>query len=48
MRRLANREIQSLLLEGGSRVHGAFIAKGLVDPLRYFLRRALWEPVSPS
>jgi diaminohydroxyphosphoribosylaminopyrimidine deaminase/5-amino-6-(5-phosphoribosylamino)uracil reductase len=37
MRRLASREIQSLLLEGGSRVHGAFIAAGLVDSIALFL-----------
>jgi diaminohydroxyphosphoribosylaminopyrimidine deaminase / 5-amino-6-(5-phosphoribosylamino)uracil reductase len=37
MRRLASREIQSLLLEGGSRIHGAFIAAGLVDSVALFL-----------
>jgi diaminohydroxyphosphoribosylaminopyrimidine deaminase/5-amino-6-(5-phosphoribosylamino)uracil reductase len=37
MRRLGHREIQSLLLEGGSRVHGAFIAAGLVDSIALFL-----------
>jgi diaminohydroxyphosphoribosylaminopyrimidine deaminase/5-amino-6-(5-phosphoribosylamino)uracil reductase len=37
VRRLASREIQSLLLEGGSRIHGAFIAAGLVDSVALFL-----------
>jgi len=37
MRRLASREIQSLLLEGGSRIHGAFIAARLVDSVALFL-----------
>jgi diaminohydroxyphosphoribosylaminopyrimidine deaminase/5-amino-6-(5-phosphoribosylamino)uracil reductase len=37
LRRLARREIQSLLLEGGSRVHGAFVAAGLVDSVALFL-----------
>jgi len=37
MRRLARREIQSILLEGGSRIHGAFVAAGLVDSVALFL-----------
>jgi len=34
---LARREVQSVLVEGGARVHGAFIAAGLVDRLVLFL-----------
>jgi diaminohydroxyphosphoribosylaminopyrimidine deaminase/5-amino-6-(5-phosphoribosylamino)uracil reductase len=34
---LAEREIQSVLVEGGSRVHGALVAAGLVDSVAVFL-----------
>jgi diaminohydroxyphosphoribosylaminopyrimidine deaminase/5-amino-6-(5-phosphoribosylamino)uracil reductase len=37
LRYLAAREVQSLLVEGGSQIHGAFIAAGLVDSLALFL-----------
>jgi len=37
MRALAEREIQSLLVEGGSHVLGAFIAARLVDSVAWFL-----------
>jgi diaminohydroxyphosphoribosylaminopyrimidine deaminase/5-amino-6-(5-phosphoribosylamino)uracil reductase len=33
---LGEREIQSLLVEGGSRVHGAFVAERLVDSVATF------------
>jgi diaminohydroxyphosphoribosylaminopyrimidine deaminase/5-amino-6-(5-phosphoribosylamino)uracil reductase len=34
---LAKRDIQSVLVEGGSRIHGAFIAAGLVDRVVLFI-----------
>jgi diaminohydroxyphosphoribosylaminopyrimidine deaminase/5-amino-6-(5-phosphoribosylamino)uracil reductase len=34
---LAARGIQSVLLEGGAQIHGAFIAAGLVDQVAFFL-----------
>jgi len=34
---LADREVQSLLVEGGSRIHGAFIHRRLVDSVALFL-----------
>jgi diaminohydroxyphosphoribosylaminopyrimidine deaminase/5-amino-6-(5-phosphoribosylamino)uracil reductase len=34
---LAKRDIQSVLVEGGARIHGAFIAAGLVDRVVLFL-----------
>ena len=37
LRNLASREVQSVLVEGGSRIHGAFIAAGLVDSVALFL-----------
>ncbi|HEY5282037.1 MAG TPA: bifunctional diaminohydroxyphosphoribosylaminopyrimidine deaminase/5-amino-6-(5-phosphoribosylamino)uracil reductase RibD, partial [Polyangia bacterium] len=37
LRWLAGREVQSLLVEGGSQIHGAFIAAGLVDSVAMFL-----------
>jgi len=37
LRLLARREVQSLLVEGGSRIHGAFVAAGLVDSIAVFL-----------
>jgi diaminohydroxyphosphoribosylaminopyrimidine deaminase / 5-amino-6-(5-phosphoribosylamino)uracil reductase len=37
LRLLAAREVQSLLLEGGSRIHGAFVRAGLVDSVALFL-----------
>lgn len=37
LRMLAAREVQSLLAEGGSRIHGAFISAGLVDSVALFL-----------
>lgn len=37
LRALADREVQSLLLEGGSRVHGAFLRERLVDAVALFL-----------
>jgi diaminohydroxyphosphoribosylaminopyrimidine deaminase/5-amino-6-(5-phosphoribosylamino)uracil reductase len=37
MRALADREVQSLLVEGGSHVLGAFIAARLVDKIAWFL-----------
>jgi diaminohydroxyphosphoribosylaminopyrimidine deaminase/5-amino-6-(5-phosphoribosylamino)uracil reductase len=37
LRQLALREVQSLLVEGGSHIHGAFIAAGLVDSVAVFL-----------
>ena len=37
LRHLALREVQSLLIEGGSQIHGSFIAAGLVDSVALFL-----------
>jgi len=37
LRTLAERGVQSLLVEGGSRIHGAFIAAALVDSVAFFL-----------
>jgi diaminohydroxyphosphoribosylaminopyrimidine deaminase / 5-amino-6-(5-phosphoribosylamino)uracil reductase len=37
LRLLAAREIQSLLVEGGSRIHGAFVSQRLVDSVAVFL-----------
>jgi diaminohydroxyphosphoribosylaminopyrimidine deaminase/5-amino-6-(5-phosphoribosylamino)uracil reductase len=37
LRALAEREVQSLLVEGGSRVHGAFVSQRLVDGVALFL-----------
>jgi len=37
LRQLATRGVQSLLVEGGSQIHGAFVAAGLVDSLALFL-----------
>jgi diaminohydroxyphosphoribosylaminopyrimidine deaminase/5-amino-6-(5-phosphoribosylamino)uracil reductase len=37
LRQLAMRGVQSLLVEGGSRIHGAFVAAGLVDSVALFL-----------
>jgi diaminohydroxyphosphoribosylaminopyrimidine deaminase / 5-amino-6-(5-phosphoribosylamino)uracil reductase len=37
LRALATREVQSLLVEGGSRIHGAFIRQRLVDSVAIFL-----------
>lgn len=37
LRQLALREVQSLLVEGGSHIHGSFIAAGLVDSVAVFL-----------
>jgi diaminohydroxyphosphoribosylaminopyrimidine deaminase/5-amino-6-(5-phosphoribosylamino)uracil reductase len=37
LRLLALREIQSVLVEGGSRIHGAFVSAGLVDAVALFL-----------
>jgi diaminohydroxyphosphoribosylaminopyrimidine deaminase / 5-amino-6-(5-phosphoribosylamino)uracil reductase len=37
LRHLGKREVQSLLVEGGSEVHGAFIAARLVDEVALFL-----------
>jgi diaminohydroxyphosphoribosylaminopyrimidine deaminase/5-amino-6-(5-phosphoribosylamino)uracil reductase len=37
LRALAERGVQSLLVEGGSRVHGAFISAALVDSVAFFL-----------
>jgi diaminohydroxyphosphoribosylaminopyrimidine deaminase/5-amino-6-(5-phosphoribosylamino)uracil reductase len=37
LRHLAGREVQSLLVEGGGRIHGAFVAAGLVDSVAVFL-----------
>jgi diaminohydroxyphosphoribosylaminopyrimidine deaminase/5-amino-6-(5-phosphoribosylamino)uracil reductase len=37
LRMLASRDVQSLLVEGGSKIHGAFIAAGLVDSVAVFL-----------
>jgi len=37
VRELAARDVQSLLLEGGSRIHGAFVAHRLVDGVALFL-----------
>ena len=37
LRYLAERKVQSLLVEGGSQIHGAFIAAGLVDSVALFL-----------
>jgi diaminohydroxyphosphoribosylaminopyrimidine deaminase/5-amino-6-(5-phosphoribosylamino)uracil reductase len=37
LRHLAVREVQSLLIEGGSQIHGSFIAAGLVDSVALFL-----------
>jgi diaminohydroxyphosphoribosylaminopyrimidine deaminase/5-amino-6-(5-phosphoribosylamino)uracil reductase len=34
---LAARDVQSLLVEGGAEIHGAFIAAGLVDRVAFFL-----------
>jgi diaminohydroxyphosphoribosylaminopyrimidine deaminase/5-amino-6-(5-phosphoribosylamino)uracil reductase len=37
LRALAERGVQSLLVEGGSRVHGAFISSALADSVAFFL-----------
>jgi len=37
LRQLASRDVQSLLVEGGSKIHGAFISAGLVDSVALFL-----------
>lgn len=37
LRGLAKRGVQSLLIEGGSRIHGAFISQRLVDSVAVFL-----------
>jgi diaminohydroxyphosphoribosylaminopyrimidine deaminase/5-amino-6-(5-phosphoribosylamino)uracil reductase len=37
LRALAARDIQSVLVEGGAAVHGAFISAGLVDALALFV-----------
>ena len=37
LRLLAGREVQSVLVEGGSQIHGAFISAGLVDSVALFL-----------
>jgi diaminohydroxyphosphoribosylaminopyrimidine deaminase / 5-amino-6-(5-phosphoribosylamino)uracil reductase len=37
LRQLAARDVQSLLVEGGSNIHGAFVAAGLVDSVAIFL-----------
>jgi diaminohydroxyphosphoribosylaminopyrimidine deaminase / 5-amino-6-(5-phosphoribosylamino)uracil reductase len=37
LRLLGEREVQSLLVEGGSRIHGAFVRAGLVDSVAVFL-----------
>ncbi|MBN2574637.1 MAG: bifunctional diaminohydroxyphosphoribosylaminopyrimidine deaminase/5-amino-6-(5-phosphoribosylamino)uracil reductase RibD [Deltaproteobacteria bacterium] len=37
LRLLAAREVQSLLVEGGGRIHGAFVRAGLVDSVAVFL-----------
>ncbi len=37
LRALAKRDVQSVLVEGGARVHGAFIAAGLVDRVALFV-----------
>jgi diaminohydroxyphosphoribosylaminopyrimidine deaminase / 5-amino-6-(5-phosphoribosylamino)uracil reductase len=37
LRQLAERDVQSLLVEGGSQTHGAFIREGLVDSVAVFL-----------
>jgi diaminohydroxyphosphoribosylaminopyrimidine deaminase/5-amino-6-(5-phosphoribosylamino)uracil reductase len=38
---LAAREVQSVLVEGGADLHGAFIAAGLVDRVAFFLAPSL-------
>ena len=37
LRNLASREVQSVLVEGGSQIHGSFVADGLVDSVALFL-----------
>lgn len=37
LRLLGEREVQSLLVEGGGRIHGAFVDAGLVDSVAIFL-----------
>jgi diaminohydroxyphosphoribosylaminopyrimidine deaminase/5-amino-6-(5-phosphoribosylamino)uracil reductase len=37
LRQLAVRGVQSVLVEGGSQIHGAFVAAGLVDSVALFL-----------
>ena len=37
LRHLASREIQSVMVEGGSRIHGSFVDSGLVDSVAVFL-----------
>jgi diaminohydroxyphosphoribosylaminopyrimidine deaminase / 5-amino-6-(5-phosphoribosylamino)uracil reductase len=44
LRRLAKRGITSLLIEGGARVHGAFLDAGLWDELRLFLAPKVFGP----
>jgi len=41
LRALADAGVQSLLVEGGSRVHGAFISAALVDSVAFFLAPSL-------
>jgi diaminohydroxyphosphoribosylaminopyrimidine deaminase/5-amino-6-(5-phosphoribosylamino)uracil reductase len=38
---LAEREIQSLLVEGGSHIHGSFISAGLVDRILFYFAPSL-------
>jgi len=37
LRALAERDVQSLLVEGGSKIHGAFVAAALVDSVAFFV-----------
>jgi diaminohydroxyphosphoribosylaminopyrimidine deaminase/5-amino-6-(5-phosphoribosylamino)uracil reductase len=45
--RLAARDVQSLLVEGGADVHGAFLRAGLVDRVAFFLAPRLLGAGTP-
>ena len=48
LRRLAKRGITSVLVEGGAKVHGAFLDAGLWDELRLFVAPKLFGPKAIS
>lgn len=47
LRQLAARDVQSVLVEGGADVHGAFIRAGLVDRVAFFLAPRLLGAGTP-
>jgi len=48
LRRLARRGITSVLVEGGARVYGQFLASGLWDELRLFVAPKVFGPLALS